>query len=56
LRKKAAPVKGPMNGTSAAVASGWAAADVEVPTSPTSAKTWSLFIKRLVFSIARAGS
>ena len=46
LRRKAAPVNGPINGTPAWVAIGWAALEVGVPTSPTSANTPSLSIRR----------
>ena len=56
LRRKAAPVNGPINGTPASVAIGCAALEVGVPTSPTSANTPFSSIRRLVLAIAFSGS
>jgi hypothetical protein len=55
LRRISAPVKGPTNGTPAASAIGFEAAEVGVPTEPMRAKTL-LSMSFLVASMVRFGS
>ena len=55
-RRNSAPVKAPMKGTPASVAIGCVAAEVGVPTGPTSANTLSSSRRLRVASIERFGS
>ena len=55
-RRNSAPVKGPMKGTSVCAATGCAAADVGVPTGPSSANTRSFSISSRVVAAERPGS
>ena len=55
-RRNSAPVKGPMYGTPAALATGVAERDVGVPTAPMSAKTSCSLMSLRVFVAAASGS